>query len=201
MVDLETPGRPGAAGALQLSRAARREPPRSSAGRRASHGQGAAQAVGGRSRTRGQLYAGRCLMSVPLNAALHLFSNSEPPRSSHTAAPRREIVLEIQEKRLQITARYSSFRGALSFSLAFVLVVWPYARRHASRHGVRRVLADPQVHRGEARAVLREGHHRRVCAPPNRCARRRHSSVARCVAGRRFVWLKQVESKRNVSAA
>ena len=91
--DLETPGRPGTAVALQRSQEARREPPRSSAGRRASHGHGAAQAVVGRSRARGQLCAGRCLMSVPLNAALHLFSNSEPPRSCHTAAPRREIVL------------------------------------------------------------------------------------------------------------
>ena len=36
--DLETPGVPGAAGALQLSQAALRETPRSSAGRRASHG-------------------------------------------------------------------------------------------------------------------------------------------------------------------
>jgi hypothetical protein len=78
---------------LQRSQEARREPPRISAGRRALHGHGAAQAVVGRSRARGQLCAGRCLMSVPLNAALHLFSNSEPPRSCHTAAPRREIVL------------------------------------------------------------------------------------------------------------
>ena len=172
MVDLETPGRPGAAGALQLSRAARREPPRSSAGRRASHGQGAAQAVGGRSRTRGQLYAGRCLMSVPLNAALHLFSNSEPPRSSHTAAPRREIVLEIQEKRLQITARYSSFRGALSFSLAFVLVVSPTAIRQKARlaswrpSGSRRPPGSP---RGGPGSAPRGPPPPRLCPPEQVC--------------------------------